>query len=65
LLDSVGLEEILVVEMIEQDVEALLSICDVLFVLCWCSGLDSLQVGVKDLVDGTRCVRNVRSVTRS
>jgi hypothetical protein len=65
LLDSVGLEQVLVVEMVEQDVEALLGICDVLLVLCWCPCLDSLQVCIEDLVNGTRCIRNMRSVTRS
>ena len=41
-LDSIGLEQILVVKVVKQDVEALLGICNVLLVLCWCPRLDPL-----------------------
>ena len=65
LLNSIGLEQVLVVEMVEQDVQSLLGIGNVLPVLCWSLGLDTLQVGLKDLIDGTRRVGNVRPVTGS
>ena len=51
--------------MVEQDVESLLGIGNVLPVLCWGLGLDTLQVCFKDFVDGTGRVRNVRSITGS
>ena len=62
LLDRVGLEKVLVVEMVEQDVEALLGVGNMLLVLRRSLRLHALHVGIEDLVDGTRCVGNVRPI---
>jgi hypothetical protein len=65
LLDSIRLEQVLVVEMVKEYVQALLRVGDVLFVLSWCLGFHALEVCVEDLVDGARCVGDVRSVAGS
>lgn len=49
--------------MVEQDVEALLGVCNVLLVLCWSLGLHALQVCLENFINGTGCLRNVRSIT--
>jgi hypothetical protein len=59
LLDRVRLEQVLVVQVVEEDVESLLGVGNVLLVLRRCLGLYALQFCLQNLVDGTRCIRNV------
>ena len=51
--------------MIKQDVESLLGIGDVLPILGGSLALDALELCIKNLIDGSGCIGDVRSVTRS
>lgn len=64
-LDRVWLQQIFVIEMIKEDVEAFLGVGHMLLVLCGSFCLYALHIRIKDLVDGTGSMRDVRSVTRS
>jgi hypothetical protein len=62
-LDRVRLEQILVVEMVEQNVEALFGIDNVLLVVCWRFRLHTLHLNFEDLVQWTGNIGDVSAVT--
>jgi hypothetical protein len=62
LLDRIGLEQILIIQMVEQDVEALLRVHNVRTVVRGHFGLDALDFRVQEFVDRTRGVGDVGSV---
>jgi hypothetical protein len=59
LLNRVRLEEILVVQMVKQNVESLLSVGNVLPVLCGSLALDSLKLCIENLIDRSRSIGDV------
>lgn len=61
-LDRVWSEQIFVIQVIEEDVQPLLSVCDVGLEIGWSPGLYALHVGIEDLVDGSRCLGDVRPI---
>jgi hypothetical protein len=52
LLDRVRLQQVLIVQVVEENVESLLGVGNVLFVLCRGLGLYALQVCLQNLEDG-------------
>lgn len=59
LFDCIRLEKVFIVEVVEQNVESLLGIYHMLFVLCWCFGFHSLHICIKHLIDPAGTVWNV------
>ena len=64
LLNGIRLD-VFIVEVIEQDIEALLSVNHVGFELLRCLRLDTLHICVQDVKDRLRSSRNVRPVAAS
>jgi hypothetical protein len=63
-LDSVRLQKILVVQVIEEDIQALLCVGDVLFVLSWGASFYALHICLEDLIDRTGCGWDMGAITR-
>lgn len=62
-LDCIGLEQILIVQVIKQNVQPFLRVCDMRLEVRWRFGFHALHVSVENFVDGTRRLWNVGPIT--